>query len=170
MKTNKIFASILVAIIIAMLCSFISGIIYKTDNNLERGFIVSVSEDQGQNRQEDIQKEKIDIASLMQNANESLGAKIIKKCISCHTLDKGGSNKIGPNLWNIHESTKATKNYNYSKAMASKEGTWSDENLFNFLRNPKEYIPGTKMMFAGLKKPEEAAAVIAFLKTLKSPR
>ena len=91
--------------------------------------------------------------------------KIIKKCISCHSFDKGGANKVGPNLWNIVNSRIGQKQgFAYSKTFQKAEGVWSVDRLFEYLKSPGRYMPGTKMSFAGLRKPKDIADVVAYLK------
>merc|ERR1712216_630314 len=93
------------------------------------------------------------------------GAKLFKaKCYQCHTIEAGGNSKQGPPLWGIigkHSGT--TPGFNYSEANKGSGIVWSEKHLFEYLINPKKYIPGTKMVFAGLKKDKERADLIAFM-------
>ena len=93
------------------------------------------------------------------------GAKVFKKCTSCHNVDNGGANGTGPNLWNIVGATAGAKNgFKYSNALASSGITWSYEELDGFLAKPTKYVSGTNMNFVGLKKETDRAAVIELLR------
>jgi len=106
-----------------------------------------------------------DIRMLLASADIGKGEKVFKKCAQCHVLDKGGANKIGPALWDIvNKKVGGKEDYKYSNALASYEGNWSYEELNGFLLNPKKYIEGTKMSFAGLKKSSDRANVILYMR------
>ena len=96
-----------------------------------------------------------------------MGSKVFKKCMACHAIDE--KNKIGPSLKGVVGRKAATvEGFKYSDAMLAKgaEGVvWDEATLAAYLPDPKAFVPGTKMTFAGLKKPEEVADIIAFLKT-----
>jgi len=93
------------------------------------------------------------------------GAKVFKKCTSCHNADSAGSNGTGPNLWNIVGAAAGAKEgFKYSGALASSGITWTYEELDGFLKKPTKYVSGTNMNFVGLKKEADRAAVIELLR------
>jgi cytochrome c len=105
-------------------------------------------------------------ATALPAADAMAGAAIAERCAACHDWTKGGPNKIGPNLYGVVGRAKASHpGFDYSAALKGKGGEWSYAELFNFLRQPAAYAPGTKMSFAGLPRPADRLNVIAFLRT-----
>ena len=105
------------------------------------------------------------IVGMLASADAAAGAKVAAKCRACHDVKKDGKNKIGPNLWNMVNAKRGTVDgFSYTKALTEKPGVWTYESLNAFLAKPKDYIPGTKMSFAGIKKTKDRANLIAYLR------
>ena len=109
----------------------------------------------------------LSILALLSNADLNSGKKISKKCAACHSFNSGGPNKVGPNLWNIlNRSMGSKEDYKYSKALKTMDGVWDYSSLNKFLLKPKDYISGTKMNYTGLKKEQDRANIIVWLRSL----
>ena len=107
------------------------------------------------------------VMALLPKANAENGKAIFKKCQACHVAEKDKKPTVGPNLWDVVNRPRASyPGFAYSEAMKAKGGEWSFEELARFIHSPKSYIPGTKMVFAGLPTPSDEADVIAYLATL----
>ena len=105
------------------------------------------------------------IAPLLAGADIARGEKVFAKCKACHTVEKGGAQRIGPNLWNVVGAAQAMSDeFNYSRALADAGGAWDFETLNRFLASPRKAVKGTKMSFIGLKKATERADVILYLR------
>jgi len=166
LENNKIFASILLAGIVAMLSGFIAKQMVSSGELENEAYpIEAIEVAAGDAVVEDIPEP---IADLLENADIARGQSLSKACAACHTFDKGGINKIGPNLWNVVNGPKAhIDGFAYSSVLVEMGGTWDHESLNAFLWKPKKYLRGTKMNYVGLKKPEDRAAVIKYLESLK---
>lgn len=107
------------------------------------------------------------IAVRLASSDPQRGEAAFKQCATCHTVEKGGPNKVGPNLYGIVDRAKAAiPNFNYSAAMRAKGGNWSYEDLDIYLANPKAYVPGTNMSYAGMARGGQRADLINYLHTL----
>ena len=109
------------------------------------------------------------ILALLASADLAKGEKLAKKCTACHGFDEGGAAKVGPNLYNLINASKGRDGgYSYSAALAGLGGEWTYTELNGFLHKPKKWLEGTKMNFAGLKKPEDRANLIGWMRSLSS--
>ena len=106
--------------------------------------------------------------TLVQAQDVEAGKKVFRRCTACHAVDEGGKNKDGPNLWGIFGSPAAARptGYKYSDAMKASGIVWDDASMSDYLENPRKMVPKTRMAFPGLKKPEQRADLIAYLKSV----
>jgi cytochrome c len=164
-ELNKIIAAILmVALLIIGLGKMADGIfLVKKPKN--PGYKVEVeSQLSSEISQATEVVEKIDINAIMALGDITSGEKIFKKCAACHSINKGGKNKIGPALYNVvGRAVGGVEDYKYSKALASYGKGWTFEELNGFLTKPSSYLKGTKMSYAGLRKETDRASVIKYL-------
>jgi cytochrome c len=113
----------------------------------------------------------VEAVELMAGADAANGKTIFKKCVACHSNAEGGPNKVGPNLWGIvGRPTASHGGFTYSEALKAKGGDWSLVELAAFLHNPRKYVSGTKMIFAGISNVGDVADLLVYLNTLgRSP-
>src|SRR5260370_37324684 len=165
-ELNKIIGAILGTCILLLVTSFAAGAIFSPVLPEKPGFEIAVKEEaHGGAKEAAAPSEPIE--KLLQTASVEKGAAAAKKCGACHTFEKGGPNRVGPNLFGIVERARATEaGFNYSAAMKGKGGKWTYDDLNKFIANPKGFVPGTAMGFAGIPKDSERADVIAYLHTL----
>ena len=164
---NKIIASIVLTIILVLGINKITDAIFYVEKPEKSAYqiastatVASTTSDE----ESSANSESGNIMALFASTNAAEGAKIFKKCAACHSITEGGANKIGPALWGVlGRPAGSVPGYKYSKAMAAHGKNWSFEEMNGFLIKPKDWIKGTKMSFAGLKKAEDRAAVILYM-------
>jgi len=165
-ESNKIFAAILIAGIVAMLGGFIAKLLVHPKEPAKDAVPIEGEVVAATGIPQKPEKPK-PILHLIATAEVARGEKLSRACAACHSFNKGGPNKVGPNLWGTVGAEKGhIKGFAYSDALMAKGGEWTYLALNKFLWKPKEYIPGTKMNYIGLKKPEDRAAMVAWLRTL----
>lgn len=109
----------------------------------------------------------LDLGTLLSNADPHAGQQKARVCASCHDFAQDGADRIGPALWGVVGRDIASRpGFSYSDAMSTQAGAWSYQRLFDYLESPARSMPGNRMGFAGLRRPEDRAAVIRYLATL----
>ena len=172
LELNKIAAAILTAAVIAMTSGFIAGfVVHAPEAPEERAYVIATPGEGDALAEADAgEAAEESVMVLLASVDPVAGEKITKKCTACHSFDEGGANKVGPNLWDIvGRQVAGVEGYGYSDALTSKsDEIWDYENLDAFLAKPKDWAPGTKMAYAGLKKVGDRAELIAYLRSLSN--
>jgi cytochrome c len=162
-ELNKILGAILGTCLITLALNITAGAIFSPEKPAKPGYNIAIQEKSGEAAGAPKEAEE-PMEAMMTSASVDKGQAIAKQCQACHTFEKGGPNRVGPNLWGVVGRPRASEpGFNYSAAMKAKGGTWTFGELYAFLANPRGYIPGTNMTFAGLSRGQQRADVIDFL-------
>lgn len=171
MTVTKTAGALIGSLLFLLLASWFASSLYHVGpghvaegEEVPQAYRIAVADDS--DAEEDVAADEgPDLATLLASADTAAGEKAFGKCRACHKID--GSNGVGPHLDGVVNRDKASvEGFNYSNAALEQEGTWAPENIDAFIANPKGYMPGTKMTFAGIKNPVERANLIAYLETL----
>ena len=150
---------VLFAGIVALGSSIVAGEMFHAGRPDTMGYPIAGVVEEGEGGEAEVPFEV-----FMAKADAAKGASVFNKCAACHTINKGGANGLGPNLWNtIGMEIGKGHGYAFSPALSGKGGTWDFNNMSEWLANPRAFAPGTKMTFAGLSNPQERADLIAYL-------
>ena len=165
-ELNKIIGAILLVALLVIGIGKVSNLVFKINKPEKSNYKVELDAEavQTKGKEEAVQKEIVDISALLSTGDLAHGEKVFKKCSACHSIKSGGGNKNGPALYNVvGRKVGVLDDYKYSKALAEYEKNWSFEELNGFLLKPKDWIKGTKMAYAGLRKEKDRASVILYL-------
>ena len=164
---NKILVSVILALVLVLGINRIADVIYSVEKPEKSAYqVASVTDESSSSTETNSESVDVDkdIMVLFASVNLSDGEKTFKKCAACHSVNKGGANKIGPALYNvIGRKAGSLTDYKYSKGMVAYAKEWSPQEMDGFLENPKGWVKGTKMAYAGIKNSKERAALILFL-------
>lgn len=165
MEFNKFFAAILVAGIVASLSGFIASQLVHSEAPENFAYAIEAAEAPEGGAAAVAMPEPI--LAMIGAADVARGEQVAKACAACHNFTPGGPNGTGPNLNGIVGHAKASHaGFSYSEGMKAKGGSWTYSELNHFLWKPKAYVKGTAMNFIGIKKPEDRAALIAYLRSI----
>jgi cytochrome c len=168
---NMSVGALLATVFVMMSVSIASEGIFHSPAPEKEGFAIVAAEEAagGAAAGAEAAPAAVPVGQLMASADASAGAAVFKKCQSCHSIEKGGPNKVGPDLWGLVNRPVAThEGFSYSAGMKdfSKGGqeTWTFDHLNHFLAGPKAYVKGTAMGFAGIKNDKERANLLAYIR------
>ena len=165
-ELNKIVGAILGTCLMMLALNIGAGMIFAPEKPAKPGYAIAVTERAANDvgTPKDVEPP---METMMASSSAEKGQQTAKQCGACHTFEKNGPNRVGPNLWGIVGRTRASESgFNYSAAMKAKGGNWTFGELFAFLANPRGYIVGTNMTFAGLSRGQQRADVISYLNSL----
>jgi len=164
-ELNKVLGAILGTCLILLALNIGAGAIFSPEKPAKPGYAIAVKAETG--AKTEAAAKEVPIADRLAKASVEKGQSAAKQCQACHTFEKGGPNRVGPNLYGIVDEPRGEgRGFNFSSAMKAKGGKWTYEELDKFLTDPRAYIPGTAMTFAGLKNDQQRADVIDYLHTL----
>jgi len=163
-EINKILGAFLFTCLCLLSLNIAAEAVFHPAKPAKPGFEVAATEPTGGGETGAAKEPDEPIEKLLASATVDKGANAAKKCAACHTFGKGEPNRVGPNLYGVVGRPKASEaGFDYSAPMKAKGGNWTVDDLSAFLASPRQFVPGTKMSFAGLPRGSERADVIAFL-------
>jgi len=167
-ELNKIIGAVLATCIVLLVLNFTSSALFASHPPAKPGFAIAAKEESHGGKEAPAAAAPAEpIEKLLQTASAEKGQAAAKVCQTCHTFAKGDKNGVGPNLYGIVGDHKGEgRGFNFSAAMKAKGGTWTYDDLNAFITNPKAFVPGTAMGFAGIQRDSQRADVIAYLRTL----
>ena len=165
-EINKIIAAGVLTVVIVFSINKLADVVYNVKTPEDSSYkLASVTETKKTTKDDTTKpKDESDIKALLALGSSDHGKKVFKQCAACHSISKGGSNKIGPALWGvIGRKAGSLPEYKYSKGLSALNKNWSFQTMNMFLIKPKDYVKGTKMAYAGIKKEKDRASVILYL-------
>lgn len=168
LETNKIIGAVLTAGVIFMASSVISDLLYRPGALEEHAFSIGGT-DEGAVAEAVEAAPDVPLEVRLASASADDGSRAFRACAACHTVDQGGPNRVGPNLWDVvGRDIGSHEGFNYSDAIGGHGGVWDYEALDGFLKKPSEWAPGTAMSYAGIADDAARADMIAYLRSLSA--
>jgi len=163
-EINKIMGAVLATLLGLMVINIGAGAIFAPHMPEKPGYEIAVAEPKDKGGEKAAAAEEEPLGDRIAKADPDRGKAIFKRCMACHTVEKDGPNRVGPNLYGVIGRVVATHaGFNYSSGMQKHGGSWTPEEFDDFIKNPKQEAPGTSMVFAGLSRGSDRADLIVFL-------
>lgn len=163
---NKIAGAILGTLMLTMALGLFSGFVFAPHMPGKPGYDLPAAAPE-EAPAEASNAPEVPLPQLLVKASIDKGMADAKACGACHNFEKGAGAKVGPPLWGVVGRPKASiAGFDYSDGLKKKGGAWSLEEINGFITNPKGYVPGTKMGYAGEASPEKRADIVDYLHTL----
>jgi len=168
-ELNKIAGAVLFSLLLVLGVKNAAEIIYETHEANPKSYVVEGVLAEGEVAEAAPAAAEVPLPVLLAKADAAAGEKQSKKCAACHNLQEGAGAKIGPDLYGVvGRKVASAAGFGYSDAMKKHGGDWTFEQLFHFIENPRGYISGTAMSFAGIKDPQQRADLLVYLNSLGS--
>ena len=165
-ELNKILGALLGTALVTLTLNITANAIFTPSKPEKPGYDIPLPEQAAPGKAGPAEPEQ-PLEARLATSDPKRGETTAKQCIACHTFEKGGPNRVGPNLWGVVGRAKAAvAGFNYSAAMKNKGGTWTYEELDKYLQKPNAMVPGTTMTFAGITRANQRADLINYLHTL----
>ena len=168
-ELNKIAGAVLGSLLFVMAIQLFAGAVFEHPRSAQPGWNIAVAERPAAGPASGAAAVVAPIAARLAKADPAGGPALFRQCTTCHTVEKGGPDRTGPNLWGVIGGPKAhAAGFGYSQAMRQKGANgepWTFETLDEFIANPRAFVPGTIMGFAGLKNPDQRATLLSWMRT-----
>ena len=163
-EINKILGAVLGTCLVLLSLNIAAGALFAVHAPEKPGYNIAVTEQATGGGVKAPEATDEPLPTRLASADVGRGETSAKKCVACHTFEKGEPNRVGPNLWGVVGRAKASvPGFNYSAAMKAQKGNWTLEDLDTYLKSPRGTVPGTSMTFAGIARANERADLLAYL-------